>query len=222
MWFDGATTSMVEASAIQNELLDLRADLSVALAGRDPASLAPETCSSQLLLRPLRERRLEGMQQLLDKFVVMAILAGDHQLEYYILPYLLGEPSPARLVIHGSCACGSQPAESADQTQRIQAYAYAALALYEIRRQESHREACGARRAEILVQRAISKVSDLDAHSLPEDLPDRALVVHLRDRCLLLERIIDELGTASTTCGMPAESPRLAHHVAAADVCGTK
>jgi hypothetical protein len=222
MWFDDVTSSMVEATAIQRDLLDLRAELRP-LFGNDQTSLASDTCASSLRLKPLRDHSLEGMQQLLDRFVVMAILSGDRHLEYYILPYLLGEPSPPRLVIEGTCACGSrQPADGVDQTQRIQAYAYAALALYEIRRQESHRDACGAHRSEILVQRAISKVDDLDAHNLPEDVPNRALVGHLRSRCLILEQLISELGPSSPTCGMPAESARMARRVSAADVCGAR
>jgi hypothetical protein len=206
LWFDSVTSALFQQGVLETQILDLQRETRAAL-GQDIDLLSARQCSNPGYLATLRKKDHEGLQGFLDKFVVMGIAGSGPDLEYFILPYLLDQVSPPKLTVLASCGKDGAPRAEGQDPQRIQAYAYAALALYEIRRLESRRDAGGAHRAEILMQRALSKMAELDARAEANGGGDRTLLDHLQRKCQRLETIIDEMGTAA---GMPAQSHQLA------------
>ena len=238
VWVDGVTSKTIGIE-ISKEFLKLSALSPASLA---PAGLTMSTlnCEDAAQIARVRAKMPAFIHGLVDNRVLMAMFASGPDLEYYLFPYLLDAPTlPPRLTVRASCGPNrGAPTETIDAQRRTQAYAFAAAALYEIRQQESRPDACGSRRAEVLVQRALTFVGDLVARASVPDSAEKSLLDHLKERCLVLERGIERMsrqavaarpgasnGAApqtSDTCGLPRASQQLAGLALDPNsVCGT-
>jgi hypothetical protein len=237
VWVDAATSKLTRTE-IPKELLKLAA---MSPAAPAPAGLTMSTldCDDPTQIARVRAKMPAFIHGLVDNRVLMAIFASGPDLEYYLFPYLLDGPTLPPKLVRASCGPNhGEPAEIIDAQRRTQAYAYAAAALYEIRQQESRPDACGSRRAEVLVQRALTFVGDAAARVSIPDSAEKSLLEHLKERCLVLELGIERMsrqavaarppasnGAAprtSETCGLPRASQQLAGLALDPNsVCGT-
>jgi hypothetical protein len=215
LWFDDITEALGHQEIIERALQDLRADIQQALAP-DEIGISSVRCTDKASLDKLSKlSKLEKLdpklvQGFLDHAVLMGIVGGRNSLEYLIVPYLSGPGQPVKL--ESARSCGGDHAGATDELDRlrIQAYGAAALALYEVRLLESGRDPCVARRAEVLIQRAISKVDEVRARVPGSHVGDDGLRLDLSRTCQRMEGVIDQIGTSNDRCPMPAAGARLA------------
>jgi hypothetical protein len=208
LWnFETRTATLLKPEVVEKQLRELVREASKGL--KQAVGLVSATCRDERYLLQMEQKNKERVQDLSDKSVLFGIGASGADLQFHIVPYILANGSGAAPKNHGSCTEGKSDQTVIENEKRVLAFGFAALALYEMRLLESKREPCRMQRAEVFVKQAIAYLAKLRTPEQPIDSESNDLLIHLKDKCLGLEKMIDEISKTSDRCEMPGPSSKL-------------
>jgi hypothetical protein len=233
VWTSGdAATVLGDPALVARVLRDIRNEVARELPRDVLPELVADTCSDTQYFPTPHDQSAKSMQKFLDKVVVFGLAASPRQqLEYYVVPYRVERSSGLTLEseaceLDKSTEGVTKEGPSGKEVQKdvskkvprkrqyhdaIHAYAYAALALYEMRLLDSQREPCSARRAEAFVERALSYLDVLlvQVRNTPSEAATVDLRAHLAAKCGSLNKKIAAMNNPASKCAVPYQSDEL-------------
>lgn len=199
--FDRRTAALFDPGEIADELAKIQVDAARRLGSERAPSLQVSLCRNDALLT-------QHSAADFGDFLLAVVTAEGKDFEVRIVPYIVEHERP-RLITHWKCAEGGPiPSVNAYRSQ-IRAYAYAALALAEIRRVESSHDPCLVRHAQFFLERALSDLATTTVTTAGDESPAAALQLHLEEKRQWLRPLIEAAAKTASRCGMPPESSRL-------------
>jgi hypothetical protein len=141
-------------------------------------------------------------------YLLFILTAEGRNFEVRIVPYVVNRDR-SRLITRWECTQGELDPSVNSYLSAIRTYAYAALALAEIRRLESSREPCRARHAQFFLERALSALTTRAGTTASERSASADLQRYLEEKRRWLEPQIEMAAKTADGCGMPPESSRL-------------
>jgi hypothetical protein len=203
--FDRRTSTLFDPKDIEDELLKIQSDAAEHLRTERAPQVQVSLCRNDALL--------DGHHPAdLGDFLLAVLTAEGKEFEVRIVPYVVNRDRP-RFITHWECTqSGPVPSINAYRSV-IRAYAYAALALSEIRRLESQPDPCRVRHVQFFLEHALSALAPRSATAAPQASATSQLQQYLSEKREWLKPLIEAAAKTPDRCGMPVESSHLSELV---------
>jgi hypothetical protein len=203
--FDRLTSTLFGPTEIEDELKKINREALLNLGTDDAPAVKVSACRNAALLDKLISVHEPAD---LGDFVLVVLSANAKDFEVHIVPYIVNRDRP-RLITHSECTKGGPVPSVNAYRLEISTYAYAALALSEIRRLESLHELCRVRHAQFFLERALSALATFTVTTAPDQSAAAMLQRHLEEKRAWLKPMMEAAANTASRCGMSPESSHL-------------
>lgn len=199
--FDRRTSTLFDPKEIEDELRKIQSDAAAHLGTERAPQVQVSLCRNDALLGSHHPADL-------GDFLLAVLTADGKDFEVRIVPYIVNRERP-RLITHWECTQGGPVPSINAYRSVIRAYAYAALALSEIRRLESQADPCRVRHAQFFLEHALSALAPRTVMTAADLSATSQLEQHLEQKREWLKPFIEAAARTPDRCGMPVESSHL-------------